>query len=144
MDLDKIKTLLDYMGRSRVTELRVTQDGTTVVIRNSPRIESEAVTSDNGLGTGLPRFDDGHSNSGESGTVVRAPTSGIVHAAASPGAAPLATLNGPVELGQGLCVLEAMKVFTTVPAPIAGTLARLLFEDGQEVSAGDPLLEIVE
>lgn len=36
MDLNKIKALLDYMGGSRVQEMRVTQDGTTVVIRNAP------------------------------------------------------------------------------------------------------------
>ncbi len=35
-----------------------------------------------------------------------------------------------------------MKVFTTIPAPFAGAIKRVLFEDGAEVAAGDPLVEI--
>lgn len=48
----------------------------------------------------------------------------------------------PVEVGQALCIVEAMKVFTTISAPFGGIVKRVFFEDGQEVAFGDPLVEI--
>jgi len=143
MDLDKIKALLDYMGRSRVQEMRVTQDGTTVVIRNAPLHAPASISSTKeSTGTVVSLADGLKEAAVETKTIVRAPASGIVHQAASPGATALAQINAQVEVGQGLCVLEAMKVFTTIPAPFAGTIKRVLFEDGAEVAAGDPLVEI--
>lgn len=143
MDLDKIKALLDYMGRSRVQEMRVTQDGTTVVIRNTPLHVPASMSSTMGsTGTVVSREDGLKEEAVETKTIVRAPAPGIVHQAASPGAPALAQIDAQVELGQGLCVLEAMKVFTTIPAPFAGIIKRVFFEDGAEVAAGDPLVEI--
>lgn len=143
MDLDKIKALLDYMGRSRVQEMRVTQDGTTVVIRNAPLHlpASMSLTMDS-TNTAVSLDERMKEAAVETKTTVRAPASGIVHQAASPGAPALAEVGAQVEAGQGLCVLEAMKVFTTIPAPFAGVIKCVLFEDGAEVAAGDPLVEI--
>ncbi|MCZ7911428.1 acetyl-CoA carboxylase biotin carboxyl carrier protein subunit [Agrobacterium leguminum] len=143
MDLDKIKALLDYMGRSRVQEMRVTQDGTTVVIRNAPvHVPASMSSTMESTGTAVA-LDAGVKEAAvETKTIVRAPAPGIVHQAASPGAPALAQVGAQVEAGYGLCVLEAMKVFTTVPAPLSGAIKRVFFEDGAEVAAGDPLVEI--
>lgn len=138
MDLQKIKTLLDYVGRSKVAELTVTQDGTTVVIRNAPGGEAAsavpAARSVNSEATPAA------ASSGQ--TVLRSPVAGVVHQSSNPGAAPLVKTGDRVEAGQGLCVLEAMKVFTTVPSPVSGVIGRILFEDGADVEAGQPLVEI--
>jgi len=143
MDLDKIKALLDYMGRSRVQEMRVTQDCTTVVIRNAPVHVPASMSPTTESTSTAVSLDEGFKiAAADTKTIVRAPAPGIVHQAASPGAPALAQIDAQVEAGQGLCVLEAMKVFTTIPAPIAGTIKRVLFEDGAEVAAGDPLVEI--
>ena len=143
MDLDKIKALLDYMGRSPVQEMRVTQDGTTVVIRNAPVRASASMSSTMESTDTAVALDESLKDSAvETKTIVRAPAPGIVHRAASPGAPALAQVGAQVEAGHGLCVLEAMKVFTTISAPFAGAIKRVLFEDGAEVAAGDPLVEI--
>ncbi|UJW74220.1 acetyl-CoA carboxylase biotin carboxyl carrier protein [Rhizobium sp. SL42] len=140
MDLDKIKALLEYVGRSRVAEMRVTQDGTTVVIRNAPASAGGSLAAaERDAASGAS---DHLVTAFEQKGLVRAPVSGIVHNAASPGAPALAQVGDRVEAGQGLCILEAMKVFTTVPAPADGVIMRVLFQDGQEVAAGDPLVEI--
>jgi acetyl-CoA carboxylase biotin carboxyl carrier protein len=143
MDLDKIKALLDYMGRSRVQEMRVTRGGTTVIIRNAPVHPTTSLSSTMESTGNQVSSDEGfRKTTHETETIVRAPAAGIVHRAASPGAPALAQVGLGVEAGQGLCVLEAMKVFTTIPAPFAGTIKRVFFEDGAEVAAGDPLVEI--
>ncbi len=85
MDLDKIKALLDYMGRSRVQEMRVTQDGTTVVIRNAPLRASATMCSPTKSSSTATCLDNDPKNTVvETKTIVRAPAPGIVHQAARP------------------------------------------------------------
>jgi acetyl-CoA carboxylase biotin carboxyl carrier protein len=142
MDLEKIKTLLDFVGRSCVSELTVSEAGTTVVIRNSSKTaaagrESAAVESQP-----APVEADGQNEQADV-RLVRSPMAGVLHRSPSPGAAPLVAIGDQVEMRQALCIVEAMKVFTTVTAPSSGIVKRILFEDGQEVGFGDPLVEIV-
>lgn len=132
MDLQKIKTLLDYVGHSNISELTVTQSGTTVTIRREEKGAAPAATAVPAQAEAAP--------GGQ--TVVRSPVSGVVHQSNNPGAPPLVRAGDRVEAGQGLCVLEAMKVFTTVAAPVSGVVGRILFSDGEEVSSGQPLVEI--
>ncbi|HEY0275136.1 MAG TPA: acetyl-CoA carboxylase biotin carboxyl carrier protein subunit [Paenirhodobacter sp.] len=72
---------------------------------------------------------------------IRAPMFGIVHATPNPGAAPFVAPGDKVEPGQPVCVIEAMKVFSVVAADRAGTIARILFQDGAEVDVDQPLVE---
>ncbi|MBV7520520.1 acetyl-CoA carboxylase biotin carboxyl carrier protein subunit [Ensifer sp. ENS12] len=140
MDLQKIKTLLDFVGRSRVSELTVSDADTTVVIRNPARVANlEIPTTVQATPSTVesPRLDDQPQTQ-----LVRASTSGIVHQSTSPGSAPMVAAGEPVEVGQALCIVEAMKVFTTISAPFGGIVKRIFFEDGQEVAFGDPLVEI--
>ena len=141
MDLQKIKTLLDFVGRSRVSELTVSDADTTIVIRNPVRdaaANQEIATAAQALSTDEPaRLDDRPQTQ-----LVRASTSGIVHRSNSPGSAPIVAEGDAVEVGQALCIVEAMKVFTTISAPFGGIVTRIFFEDGQEVAFGDPLVEI--
>lgn len=142
MDLQKIKTLLDFVGRSRVSELTVSDADTTVIIRNPVR---EAAANPERLtvaqatpSTAEPEKLDDQAQ----GQLVRASTAGIVHQSNSPGSAPMVAEGDQVEVGQALCIVEAMKVFTTISTPLGGIVKRIFFEDGQEVSFGDPLVEI--
>lgn len=143
MDLEKIKTLLDFVGRSRVSELTVSEAGTTVIIRNPSRTAAaghEPVAAESrGIQAASPAQAGGQNEE----RLVRSAMAGVLHQAATPGAAPLVAFGDTVEAGQALCIVEAMKVFTTVSAPFAGTVKRIFFEDGQDISFGDPLVEIV-
>jgi acetyl-CoA carboxylase biotin carboxyl carrier protein len=142
MDLHKIKTLLDFVGRSRVSELTVSEAGTTVVIRNPSRAaaggqEAAALHSEEHSQNEPIVIEDQAQSQ-----LVRTCLTGIVHQSHSPGTAPLVAVGDLVEVGQALCIVEAMKVFTTVPTPFGGVVKRIFFEDGQEVGFGDPLVEI--
>jgi acetyl-CoA carboxylase biotin carboxyl carrier protein len=142
MDLHKIKTLLDFVGRSRVSELTVSDADTTVVIRNPVR-EVAANPERPTAAQSTPSTDDPVKLDEQvQAQLVRASTSGIVHQSNSPGSAPMVAEGDEVEVGQALCIVEAMKVFTTISTPFDGIVKRIFFEDGQEVSFGDPLVEI--
>lgn len=146
MDLEKIKTLLDFVGRSRVSELTVSQAGTTIVIRNPPHaasIEHISPASELPASSVPTPVEATRQNDEVDARLVRSAIAGVLHHAANPGSAPLIAVGDTVEAGQALCIVEAMKVFTTVSAPFGGTVKRIFFEDGQDIGFGDPLVEIV-
>lgn len=126
MDLERLKSLIEWMARSPLAELEfadgdfkvhlIKGDGGTVdVVEPDPACE---------------------------GTIVAAPSYGIVHLASTPGAALLVSVGQSITAGQALCVVEAMKVFTTLEAEVAGTVAEILVADGAEVTAGQLLFRL--
>lgn len=70
------------------------------------------------------------------------PMVGTAYLAAEPGATPFVTVGAQVTEGQTVLIIEAMKTMNHIPAPRAGTVKRILFEDGSPVEFGAPLLII--
>ena len=73
---------------------------------------------------------------------VTSPMVGTVYLAAEPGATPFATVGAQVTEGQTVLIIEAMKTMNHIPAPRAGTVKRILVEDGHPVEYGAPLMII--
>ncbi len=74
--------------------------------------------------------------------VVISPMVGTAYAAPEPGAKPFIDIGSDVKAGDTLLVVEAMKTMNQIPAPRAGTVIQILFEDGQPVEFGEPLVII--
>ena len=73
---------------------------------------------------------------------VTSPMVGTVYLSAEPGAAPFATVGAQVTEGQTVLIIEAMKTMNHIPAPRAGTVKRILVDDGHPVEYGAPLMII--
>ncbi|MEZ5887352.1 MAG: acetyl-CoA carboxylase biotin carboxyl carrier protein [Paracoccaceae bacterium] len=73
---------------------------------------------------------------------VTSPMVGTVYLAAEPGSAPFVAVRDQVKEGQTVLIIEAMKTMNHIPAPHAGTVKRILVEDGTPVEFGAPLLII--
>lgn len=73
---------------------------------------------------------------------VTSPMVGTCYLAAEPGATPFVTVGATVTEGQTVLIIEAMKTMNHIPAPKAGTVKRILVEDGTPVEYGAPLLII--
>lgn len=73
---------------------------------------------------------------------VTSPMVGTCYLAAEPGATPFITIGATVAEGQTVLIIEAMKTMNHIPAPRAGTIKRILVEDGTPVEFGAPLLII--
>lgn len=73
---------------------------------------------------------------------VTSPMVGTIYLAAEPGASPFVTLGAQVAEGQTVLIIEAMKTMNHIPAPRAGTVKRILVEDGHPVEYGAPLMII--
>ncbi len=139
MDLDKIKTLIAFVGQSNVTELSVTEKGTTVrIFRDRDRRDGE-----HGLAAVEEPVEPLVQRAAGAGSIpVATPIFGILHRAPAPGELPFVSLGDEIVEGQTLFIIEAMKVFNTISAPRAGRVSYVADLDGQEVQAGDVLAEI--
>jgi acetyl-CoA carboxylase biotin carboxyl carrier protein len=73
---------------------------------------------------------------------VSAPLTGVFYRAASPDVEPFVTIGARVEVGDVVCVLEAMKLFNEIQSDYAGTVTRIVPENGELVSQGEDLLWI--
>jgi acetyl-CoA carboxylase biotin carboxyl carrier protein len=67
---------------------------------------------------------------------------GTAYMASEPGARPFVDIGSKVAAGDTLLIIEAMKTMNQIPAPRAGTVTQILFEDGQPVEFGEPLMII--
>jgi acetyl-CoA carboxylase biotin carboxyl carrier protein len=67
---------------------------------------------------------------------------GTAYRSAQPGAKPFVDVGSVVKAGDTLLIIEAMKTMNQIPAPRAGTVTRILIEDGQPVEFGEPLMII--
>jgi acetyl-CoA carboxylase biotin carboxyl carrier protein len=148
MELARLKALIDLVSRSRISELEITEAGERIRICRSsppfaqpaaaglsePRHEPAAEAQRPGGAVEAPAETDGH--------IVVAPMFGIFHRSPSPDSAPFVEIGQAVEPGQKLCIIEAMKTFNTIGSDVAGTVAEILVESGQEIEAGHPLLRI--
>ena len=74
--------------------------------------------------------------------VVISPMVGTAYAAPEPSAKPFIEIGSTVKAGDTLLIIEAMKTMNQIPAPRAGTVIQILFEDGQPVEFGEPLVII--
>jgi acetyl-CoA carboxylase biotin carboxyl carrier protein len=149
MDLRKLKTLIDLVSDSNVSELEITeaegkvrivksmgvaapmvmQQAAPVVTMAAPAVAPAAATAD------VPAAPTGHA--------VKSPMVGTFYRSSSPGAAPFIQIGSVVKEGDTLCIIEAMKILNEIESDKAGTVTQILCENGQAVEYGQPLF-IVE
>jgi acetyl-CoA carboxylase biotin carboxyl carrier protein len=75
--------------------------------------------------------------------VIESPMVGTYYTSRAPDAPPLVTVGSVVHPGTIVCIIEAMKVFTDIPAGVSGTIVEVLAKNGQAVEYGQPLLRVV-
>jgi biotin carboxyl carrier protein len=73
---------------------------------------------------------------------VTAPVVGTAYRAMNPGETPLVSLGDVVDVGDALCVIEAMKIFSEITSPCKGTVVEIAFEDGSLAGYGAKLITL--
>jgi acetyl-CoA carboxylase biotin carboxyl carrier protein len=154
MDLRKLKTLIDLVSESNVSELEITEaEGTVRIVKSAPApvamvtqmaaapvavaapVSAPAVAP--AAAAPAPTAD-----AAPSGHVVKSPMVGTFYRASSPGAKAFAEVGQQVKEGDTICIIEAMKILNEIEADKSGTITKILAENGQAVEYGAPLFII--
>ena len=147
IDHDLIRELTKLLDETGLTEIEIEQDGQRVRVARSaiaaaptshaasasaPAAASQAVTESIAAPLDLSKHPG----------VVTSPMVGTAYVAPEPGARPFVEVGSKVKAGDTLLIIEAMKTLNQIPAPRAGTVMQILFEDGQPVEFGESLMII--
>ncbi|USU07958.1 hypothetical protein NF700_12840 [Sphingomonadaceae bacterium OTU29MARTA1] len=148
LDLPWIRGLIEAMRDAPIAELEVERDGCRVAIRRS--VAAREAPTPRPVDTFAPPIASArveepiHPVDADADTdhVVTTADYGVFHRAAAAGGVPFATEGQQVGVGQQLGVIEAMKVFSPIIAPIAGRVVEVFAVDGAEVEAGSRLFRL--
>jgi acetyl-CoA carboxylase biotin carboxyl carrier protein len=75
--------------------------------------------------------------------VIESPMVGTYFSSSAPDAPPFVSVGSVVHADSIVCIIEAMKVFTDIPAGVTGTIAAILVKNGQAVEFGQPLFRLI-
>jgi acetyl-CoA carboxylase biotin carboxyl carrier protein len=148
IDRDLIKELSLLLDETGLSEIEIEQDGARIrVARNmvSAAAPAVAVAPLHTLATPAPSAAEATAASIDPSKhpgLVVSPMVGTAYVAPEPGAKPFIDIGSKVKAGDTLLIVEAMKTMNQIPAPRAGTVVQILFEDGQPVEFGEPLVII--
>ncbi|WP_416547526.1 acetyl-CoA carboxylase biotin carboxyl carrier protein [Limnohabitans sp. DCL3] len=149
MDLRKLKTLIDLVSDSNVSELEITEAEGKVRIVKSMGVAAPMVMQQSApvamVAAPMPAAvvsDVPAAAAAPSGHAVKSPMVGTFYRSSSPGAAPFVQIGSVVKEGDTLCIIEAMKILNEIESDKAGTVTQILCENGQAVEYGQPLFII--
>jgi acetyl-CoA carboxylase biotin carboxyl carrier protein len=133
----KLAALVDETG---LTEIEIEQGGLRVRVARQQTAVPHGVVMP--VASATPLASPGLADPAQHPGVVTSPMVGTAYRAAEPGGKPFVEVGSVVEAGAPLLIIEAMKTMNQIPAPRAGTVVQILFEDAQPVEFGEPLLII--
>jgi acetyl-CoA carboxylase biotin carboxyl carrier protein len=161
MDLRKLKTLIDLVAESGISELEITEgDGKVRIVKGpapmpmgylpapltaaAPMMPAMPASAVPAAAAPAPAAAPPAASApaAPSGHVVKSPMVGTFYRSANPNSPPFVEVGKPVKQGDTLCIVEAMKLMNEIEADATGTIKAILLENGQPVEYGQPLFVI--
>ena len=158
MDLRKLKTLIDLVSDSNVTELEITEaEGTVRIVKGGGGAPYVQHAMQHNQQPGMP-MQYAAPMASPASTIeaapipaaepvpaahsVKSPMVGTFYRAASPGAKSFVEIGDVVKAGDTVCIIEAMKILNEIEADMSGTVTQILCENGQAIEYGQPMVVI--
>jgi len=151
MDLRKLKTLIDLVSESNISELEITEaDGKVRIVKADPAppmmaMHAPPVMQASPMMAASPPAAAPATAAAEpveTGHVVKSPMVGTFYRSSSPGGKSFVEVGSQVKEGEPVCIIEAMKIMNEIEADRSGTVTKILAENGQAVEFGQPLFVI--
>ena len=148
MDIRKIKKLIELIEESDIAELEISEGEESIRLSrytsNAPAASIPvaaasplpAVTTDVGAAKPAPAEEK------ITGHIVKSPMVGTFYRSATPGSKPFVDIGQSVNVGDTLCIIEAMKILNQIEADVSGTITKILVENAQPVEYDQPLFVI--
>ena len=155
MDLRKLKTLIDLVAESSISELEITEaEGRVRIVKAPPPSTqpapvaqvvqipaSQPAAAAQATAAAAPA-QQAAAPAPSRGKTVKSPMVGTLYRAPNPEADPFVTVGSTVKVGDTLCIIEAMKLMNEIESEFAGTVVEILVENGQPIEYGQPLFVI--
>lgn len=150
MDLRKLKTLIDLVAESGISELEITEGEGKVRIVKSPYgpaglqfpMPLAGAAAAAPVAAAVPPPAPAAAPEPPAGHMVKSPMVGTFYRSAQPGAEPFVSVGSEVKEGDTLCIIEAMKLMNEIEADKSGTIKAVLADNGSPVEFGQPLFVI--
>ncbi len=147
MDLRKLKTLIDLVSESNVSELEITEaEGKVRIVKSmgaAPMVmQAPAAAALPAAIQATPAPLAAAAPAEAAGHAVKSPMVGTFYRSASPGAKAFVEIGSVVKEGETICIIEAMKILNEIEADKSGTVTAILCQNGQAVEYGQPLFTI--
>ncbi len=144
MDLRKLKTLVDLVSESNISELEITEAEGKVRIVKAAAAVVAAPTMPVYMPAPVapPEAAPAVAAPAPSGKIIKSPMVGTFYRASAPGAKPFVEVGDTVKQGQPVCIVEAMKILNEIESEIDGVVRQVLVENGQPVEYGQALFEL--
>jgi len=154
MDLRKLKTLIDLVSESNVSELEITEaEGKVRIVKSAPAAMAAPVTYTMApaaapapvvevVPAAAAPVAPAAAPAEPTGHVVKSPMVGTFYRASSPGAKAFVEVGSVVKEGETICIVEAMKILNEIEVDKSGTVTQILVQNGQAVEYGQPLFVI--
>ncbi|MBP5991458.1 MAG: acetyl-CoA carboxylase biotin carboxyl carrier protein [Piscinibacter sp.] len=156
MDLRKLKTLIDLVSESNISELEITEaDGKVRIVKSDPaaavmplpgvvHMPAAPLVAAPAVAAAAPAAAAATAPAPvvETGHVVKSPMVGTFYRSSSPGGKPFVEVGSEVKEGEPVCIIEAMKIMNEIEADKAGKITKILCENGQAVEFGQPLFVV--
>ena len=148
MDIRKVKKLIELLEESSISEIEIREGEETVRISRhsqgaTPMVYSQAPISRSAIAASVGT----HAAPAAAvpapvGHTVMSPMVGSFYRAAAPGSKPFVEVGQRVNVGDVVCIIEAMKMLNQIESDKAGVITAILVENGEPVEYGEPLLVI--
>lgn len=151
MDIRKIKKLIELVEESGIAELEISEGEESVRISRYgapapamavPQYQVQAAPAPAAAAAAAPAAPAAEARPELSGHVMRSPMVGTFYRASSPGAKNFVEVGQSVNVGDTLCIVEAMKMMNQIEADKAGVVKAILVDNGQPVEFDEPLFII--
>jgi acetyl-CoA carboxylase biotin carboxyl carrier protein len=149
MDIRKVKKLIELLEESGIAELEISEGEESIRISRHPRMAPpaagpapQAPAAALAPAPQLPATAAGEHKPRNDDQTITSPMVGTYYSASAPGAKPFIELGMQIEVGQILCIIEAMKMMNQIESDKAGRVTAILAKNGEPVEFGQPLFVI--
>ncbi|MFC1703420.1 acetyl-CoA carboxylase biotin carboxyl carrier protein [Candidatus Omnitrophota bacterium] len=148
MNLKEIKEMINLMNENNLMELEIERAGSKIRLKKELRESSEQARfipeyriEQSSMQAPPPQKES--SEKIPSKTIeIKSPMVGTFYRAPSPEADPFVDIGQDIEIGQVICIIEAMKLMNEIKSEVKGKITEILVENGEPVEFGQPLFVI--
>ena len=147
MNLKEIKELINLMNENNLSELEIEREGANIKLKKSPSGQFEATTEEHGSQRVVQTIRQEGVTAKEKAPksnliAIKAPMVGTFYRSSSPDAKSYVEIGAIIEVGQTICIIEAMKLMNEIKSEVKGKIAEILVENANSIEYGQPLFMV--